>query len=81
MDDKTFVATYVAQETQRINGALKEMIDRNEPASEAEKDAIIADIERTLARLQSAISHIRVYSADAHADDESDELLEMEHHE
>ncbi len=78
MDDKTFIATYVAQETQRINGALKEMVGRSIPPSEAEKDAIIADIERTLARLQSAISHIQTCADDVAPNREFTDLMELE---
>lgn len=80
MDDKTFIATYVAQETQRINGALKEMIERPGSPSEAEKDAIIADIERTLARLQSAISHIQTCADDITPARELNDLMELEEH-
>lgn len=55
-----FIAQFITGETQRINDSLKEMLARPQGPSDAEKDAILADIELTLARLQSAISHIGV---------------------
>ena len=59
MDDKTFVAAYVASEAQRINEELKKMVLSHEPPSEEQKERVIADIETTLTRLQSALSHIQ----------------------
>jgi hypothetical protein len=58
MDDKTFIAEYVANETVRINSRLKEMVEATEPPSEEMRESVIADIELTLSRLQSALSHI-----------------------
>lgn len=58
MDDKTFIAAYVASETQRINEELKKMVLSDAPPSEDEKERVISDIETTLSRLQSALSHI-----------------------
>lgn len=58
MDDKTFIAKYAADEATRINERLKKMIDSTQPLSDAEKESVLSDIEATLARLQSALSHI-----------------------
>ncbi len=67
MDDKTFVAAYVAKETQRINETLKDMINSPEAPSEETRQAIVQDIETTLERLKSALSQIHLEL------DESDE--------
>lgn len=58
MYDKTFIAKYAADETTRINERLKRMIQSASPPSQEERDAVVADIEQTLARLQSALSQI-----------------------
>lgn len=58
MDDKTFIAAYTAQETQRINERLKKMVSNPTPPTEEEREEIAKDISATLARLQSALSHI-----------------------
>ena len=58
MDNTEFVAHFVSNETQRINEQLKQMLNREARPSQAEQDAILADIERTLSRLQSAVLHI-----------------------
>ena len=58
MEDAELVTSFVTQETRRINETLKEMYSRPVPPTEEEKNAILADIENTLARLQSAILHI-----------------------
>lgn len=59
MDDQTFVASYVAQETQRINERLKAMVARGETPSEADREAVVADIETTLERLKSAVTFLQ----------------------
>ncbi|MDE3060813.1 MAG: hypothetical protein KGJ06_07370 [Pseudomonadota bacterium] len=69
MDDKTFIASFAAQETQRISERLKSMVERPVPPSEEEKNRVIQDIETTLRRLQSALSHL------------TPEMLEEEKHE
>lgn len=58
MDDKTFVAEYTAGELLRINKRLKDMVESEETPSDEVRDDLILDIETTLARLQSALSHI-----------------------
>ena len=58
MDDTAFVTSFVTQETKRINETLKEMYANGQTPSEEEKNAILADIENTLARLQSAVLHL-----------------------
>lgn len=60
MDDKTFIAAYVAQESQRINERLKTMLQSETPPSEEERDAVISDMEITLSRLQSALTQIEM---------------------
>lgn len=58
MDDKAFIASYVAGEAERINERLKKMVQSDTQPTDAERDAVIKDIETTLARLQSALSQI-----------------------
>lgn len=58
MDDKTFIAEYVANETVRINNRLKEMLASETPPTDETRDSVISDIETTLARLQNALSFI-----------------------
>ena len=58
MDDKTFIASYVAGEAERINQRLKKMVQSDTQPTDAERDEVIKDIETTLARLQSALSQI-----------------------
>ena len=60
MDDKTFIASYVAQESQRINERLKKTITSDIPPSDEEKEALVHDIEATLSRLQRALSQIQL---------------------
>ncbi len=67
MDDKTFLASYVAKEAQRINERLKALVEGATPPSDAERDAVTQDIEATLQRLQSALSQIE--SDEEHSDD------------
>lgn len=58
MDDKTFIAKYVADESTRVKDRLKAMVESSEAPSEAERDAVMQDIGETLKRLQSALSQI-----------------------
>ena len=58
MDNKTFVASYVAQESERINQALKNVLGKEAPPTEAEKDALFSDMEATLAKLTSALEFL-----------------------
>lgn len=60
MDDKTFIAKYVADESERINQSLKELITKGEAPSEAEKDALFADMEATLKKLTSALEFLTI---------------------
>lgn len=60
MDDKTFIASYVAKESQRINERMKSVLDAEVKPSEEEINAIISDIETTLGRLEKALSHIQM---------------------
>ena len=58
MDDKTLIAKFAADETTRINERLKKMIQSDTPPSDEERESVIGDIEKTLARLQAALSQI-----------------------
>ncbi len=60
MDDKTFIASYVAGEAERINERLKKMVQSDTQPTDEERDEVIKDIETTLARLQSALSQISI---------------------
>lgn len=58
MDDKTFIAKYVADESTRVKDRLKAMVESETPPTEEEKTEVMQDIETTLKRLQSALSQI-----------------------
>jgi len=58
MDDKTFIAKYVAEESVRVKDRLKNMVQSDTPPTEEEKAAVMQDIETTLKRLQSALASI-----------------------
>ncbi len=58
MDNKTFVAKYVADESNRINQSLKDMLTKNSPPSEEEKDALFSDMEATLKKLTGALEYL-----------------------
>lgn len=65
MDDKTFMAKYVADESVRIKERLKNMVESPTPPTEEEKAAVMADLNATLARLQKALSQIALEDADS----------------
>ncbi len=65
MDDKTFIAAYVAQEAERINQRLKRAVAAETPPSEEEKKALVEDIETTLSRLQRALLQVRLEESGA----------------
>jgi len=58
MDDKTFIAKYVADESVRVKERLKNMVESETPPTEEEKAAMMQDMQETLARLQRALSGI-----------------------
>jgi hypothetical protein len=58
MDDKTFIASYVADESTRVKDRLKKMVESETPPTEEEKAAVMQDMEATLKRLQTALSQI-----------------------
>ncbi len=60
MDDKTFIAAYVAKEAERINERLKTAVTAESPPSEDERQALVADIETTLSRLQRALMQVQM---------------------
>ena len=64
MDDKTFIASYVSSEAERINERLKRIMHSDTPPTDEERDEVIKDIETTLARLQSALSQIALEEAE-----------------
>lgn len=59
MDDKTFIAKYVADESTRIKDRLKEAVESDVVPTEAEKDELIGDIEQTLDRLRRALEQMQ----------------------
>ncbi|MDX1974311.1 MAG: hypothetical protein SFT92_01405 [Rickettsiales bacterium] len=67
MDDRDFITSFAASEMQRINEQLKTLLASEVP-NEDEKNALIADIEKTLARLTSAISHLTAQAASGDTD-------------
>lgn len=58
MDDKTFIAKYVADESTRVKDRLKAMVENPTPPTEEEKAAVMQDMEKTLKRLQTALASI-----------------------
>lgn len=72
MDNKTFVAKFVADESTRLNESLKDMLAKNEAPSEAEKEALFSDMEMTLKKLTSALEYLTA-NIDS-LDDEEEEL-------
>jgi len=58
MDDKTFIASYVAEESTRVKDRLKAMVESKTPPTEEEKAAVMQDMQETLERLQRALSSI-----------------------
>ena len=73
MDDAELVTSFLARETQRINQTLKDMYSRPQPPTEEEKNAILSDIEKTLARLQSAVLHLGNSMAASNMEETSDD--------
>ncbi len=69
MDDKTFIATYVAKEAERINQKLKDMVGSETPPTDQQRDDVIKDIEVTLSRLQSALSQLSIEPEDGEGHD------------
>lgn len=59
MEDKTFFAKYIAEESQRLNESLQEMIARGVPPTDEEKEALIKDMETGLSRLTQMITEIQ----------------------
>lgn len=64
MDNNTFVAKYVADESERLNQGLKDMLAKPTPPSEAEKDALFSDMEATLAKLTTALEYLTAHLED-----------------
>jgi len=58
MTEKTLITSYVSAEAERLNKALKEMVDSGHVPTEAEKDALLADMESTLAKLTTALERL-----------------------
>ncbi len=71
MDNKTFVAKFVADESERLNQNLKEVLAKGAPPSDAEKDALFSDMEATLAKLTSALEYLAA-NLDTLADEEEE---------
>lgn len=58
MDNKTLVSNYVADESERLNQSLKDVLSRDRMPTSEEKDALLADMEATLKRLTSALEFL-----------------------
>jgi uncharacterized protein YukE len=58
MDDKTFMAKYVADESTRIKDRLKKMVESSTPPTEEEKQSIMVDMTETLDRLKKSLMQI-----------------------
>lgn len=58
MDNKTFIAKFVADESDKMNQSLKDMLARPEAPTDAEKDALFSDMETTLKKLTSALEFL-----------------------
>ncbi len=75
MDDKTFVTKFVADESERINQALKDVFAKGEAPTDAEKDALFSDMEATLKKLTSALEFLTANAANI--DNPTDEKEEL----
>jgi len=71
MDDKTFMAKYVAEETQRINERLKKLVTSNTPPSEEERQAVMEDVGNALSRLKRTLEQIEAEVAKEQMEEES----------
>ncbi len=69
MDDKTFMAAYVADETTRLKDRMKEMVERGEMPSEEEKEALMKDMTESLDRLMRTLGQLQ-QMADEEKEDE-----------
>ena len=73
MDNKTFVAKFVADESERMNQSLKEMLAKGAPPSDEEKDALFSDMEVTLKKLTGALEFLTA-NVNHLNDDEEEEV-------
>lgn len=69
MDDKTFIAKYVADESTRIKEQFKKMMLSEIPPTEEEKAVMMEDIKSTLTRLQAALAQVTSETADKDSED------------
>lgn len=71
MDDKTFMAAYVADETVRLKDRLKEMVARGEEPSEEEKEALMNEMQASLSRLQQTLLQIQAIVDEENEEEET----------
>lgn len=76
MDDKTFVASYVAKESQRINESLKQLLAKDGEPTESEKAGVFGDIESTLSSLQGALEYLTAHMDELQEDEEETSIVE-----
>ncbi|MDX2074334.1 MAG: hypothetical protein SFX19_08245 [Alphaproteobacteria bacterium] len=74
MDNKTFVAKFVAEESERLNQGLKGMLAKGEAPSDAEKDALFSDMEATLKKLTGALEFLTANMDTLTDEEEEDEV-------
>ena len=75
MDDKTFMASYVANETTRVKDKLKAMVERGQPPSEEEKAELMQDMHASFGRLQQMILQLQQMVDAEEAGEEAKEKL------
>jgi len=57
-DGKELVSGYVAEESERLSKALKEIAESGHVPTNEEKDAILADMEETLTKITRALEYM-----------------------
>ena len=70
MDNKTLVASYVAKESERLNQSVKDIMSNGLPPTSEQKDALLLDMETTLAKLTSALEYLSLNMANTHEEEE-----------
>lgn len=59
MDDQTFMASYVADETTRMKDRLKNLVESGVEPTEEEKEQLMADMQASFARLEKMLTQMQ----------------------
>lgn len=58
VDDKTFMMSFVASESQRLNERVKAMLEKTEPPTEEEKASFTQDMHDSLERMRRILLQV-----------------------